>query len=776
MAQTSPDPGHLWIREQIGARNSARGRPMAGLTYALRQARRYLRTYRHQNLLVILTILIDIAFRVTFFYEVKVLLNDAVAHRAGNTVALIIAGLAAFFMISALSDFVRDSLTAEVDVKLGNTLRLDLLQHLHQLSADFYDRAHVGDLQTRFFADTSTIRSALTKDFPYVVHRSLQFVTYLIFLVLLNWQMTALMLMALVLSLLVPWLVASRLRAPRSVGPPANAGLQSGARERPSAEAALMGEVQEQLTGNVVIRAFGLGPVMLRSVADRLATAQASAIKSSRTARLFKSGSTMRITFTTFTVTAAGVIFVYHGALSVGSLVAFVGVMGQLGSAGDKVLEGAPAWLAGNRAFERIDGLLSEQPAVLDTPDATPLPNAPRTFRFRHVGFGYNPDEKIVDDVNFTVPTGHSLAIVGRSGSGKSTLLSLLLRLYDPIEGEITVDGRDLRSVTLESLHAQFGVVFQESFLFDRTIRENIRMGRLEASDAEIEHAARAAQIHDVITRLPNGYDTRVGDRGGRLSAGEKQRVALARALVRNPSMLVLDEATSALDPASEAAFNDTLQQLANGRTMVSVTHRLSTAVEADRIIVLDRGQVAEQGTHEELLRLQGDYHRMWELQTGFIISGDGWAATVTPARLRRIPLFSAAENETLVALARQFVSRHYDPGDVVVGQGDRADSFFIVVRGTLDVLYTGPDGQERLVDRREDGEFFGEIGLLRDVPRTATVRATTPSLLLVLARSEFQMLMATFPELSAAVEQAASDRLERVRSEEAPAPAQPAP
>jgi ATP-binding cassette subfamily B protein len=714
-----------------------------------RQSVAYLRPYRRQSTLVLLVLLVDIAFRLTFYYFMKVLTDDAVAHRAEDTIAPILAGLAVFFVIASLADVGRDYVSAEVEVALGNDLRLDLLRHLHRLSADFYSRTQLGDLLTRFSADITVIKNALTRAFPSVVHRSLQIVACFLFLLALDWRLTLITLVVLPLSL-----AASRLVVGRSM---------AATYDQAQTDAGTVARIQEQLSGQAEVRAFGLERIMEGALDRRFAETRSVSLRESLFSRLLRSTSGMGITFTTCAVTAAGVLFVFHGTLSVGSLIGFAGVLNLLGQSAFRLAESLPGWLGAAGVFQRVTDLFAEQASVEDAPGARTLTDITRELRFDQVGFRYSGGDEALSDVSFCIRAGQTIAFVGRSGSGKSTILALLTRLRDPTEGAVTVDGLDLRSVTLESLRAHVGVVFQESFLFDQSVRENIRLGRPGASDAEVEEAARAAHVHEAILRLSEGYETIAGERGGRLSGGQRQRIALARALIRDPAVLILDEATSSLDPAAEAAFNDTLKRLAVNRTVITATHRLSSTVDADRIIVLNHGRVEDQGTHDELLRREGTYHALWDQQTGFVVSGDGRLATVTPDRLRLIPFFASAESETLAALARGFVSRHYDPGDVVVRQGEAADTFFIVVRGKLQVSIAAPDGQESEIDARDDGEFFGEIGLLRDVPRTATVRALTPSLLLTLSRAEFQELMSMFPDLREVVERAAADRMERV-------------
>ncbi|WP_302479028.1 ABCB family ABC transporter ATP-binding protein/permease [Ruegeria arenilitoris] len=259
---------------------------------------------------------------------------------------------------------------------------------------------------------------------------------------------------------------------------------------------------------------------------------------------------------------------------------------------------------------------LLEQPAeVVDKPDAKPLQITEGRVELDDVHFGYDPEREILRGVSLVVPGGQTVAIVGATGSGKSTIGRLLFRFYDVTKGALRIDGQDVRDVTQESLHAAIGVVPQDTVLFNDTIRYNIAYGREGASQAEIEAAAKAAQIHDFITSLPEGYETKVGERGLKLSGGEKQRVGIARTLLKNPPILLLDEATSALDTDTEQDIKDALARAGEGRTVITIAHRLSTIAESDQIVVLEKGEIIEQGTHDELLRREGRYAQLWNRQ-----------------------------------------------------------------------------------------------------------------------------------------------------------------
>ncbi len=378
--------------------------------------------------------------------------------------------------------------------------------------------------------------------------------------------------------------------------------------------------IEENVGGMRVVQAFANEEHERRLFAIDNAQYRRTKLQAYRLMAASSSITYLGMRLTQMVVMVAGTWFVLHGQLSDGGFVSFLLLVGVFLRPVDKingVLETYPKGIAG---FRRYLDLLEVQPDIVDAPGAVAAGPLRGDIRFEHVGFGYGDGRSVLRDVDLRIAAGETVAFVGPSGAGKTTLCSLLPRFYEAQSGRITIDGMDIRDMTLASLRGQIGIVQQDVFLFGGTLRENIAYGRLDAPEADILDAARRAQLDDVIRSLPAGLDTLIGERGVKLSGGQKQRLAIARMFLKNPPILILDEATSALDSETERAVQGALAALAVGRTTLVIAHRLATIRNADRIVVVERAGVAEQGRHAELLEAGGAYRRLHAAQFGEVV------------------------------------------------------------------------------------------------------------------------------------------------------------
>jgi len=705
----------------------------------------YLRPYRVQTVLILVGLSLELTFYVSLPLSFRFIIDHAIIPRDGRLLTLILTVLAGLFLLAALAGAGKELLLARVVARVLNDLRLAMFDHLQRLSMAFYARASTGDLVARFSTDLATLEIVLAKSLPTLVYASLQTVISVLLLFSLHPKLALVTLAAMPVCVLGPRLLAAR--------------AADAAYRRRLEEAAVLSAVQENIGTHAVVRAFGLQEARRARFQERLGALASVMTRASYLGSLIGKTTEIGVNLLQLLIIAVGAWLVFGDRLKIGALFAFIGIFVNLGLAISNLSQTLPPLLQATSGMRRIDELLAEPVSVRDSPDASPAPRLANELRLDRVSFSYGGAHRHLDDVSIRIPAGHSVALVGGSGSGKSTILNLMMRFYDPQHGSVTLDGRDLRNVTQQSLLAQIGLVSQETILFDTTIRENIRLARPGASDGEVEAAARATEIHDFILSLPQGYETTVGERGGHLSGGQRQRLALARAVLREPAILILDEATSALDPATEAAIQATLERLARARTVVAVTHRLATAVDADAIVVLDRGRVVERGTHDELLAKGGVYHRLRQHQSGFVVSEDGQRAEVEGRRLAAIPVFARLVETHLATIAARFVTERYPRGKRLIEEGDPGDKLYIIVRGSVEVRQRDPDGAERQVAVLTDGDVFGEVALLEDVPRTATIVTRTPCLMLTLGRQQFEKILAAEPELRIAFERMAAAR-----------------
>jgi ATP-binding cassette subfamily B protein len=516
-------------------------------------------------------------------------------HRLWWTVAAIV-GLG---VVRALLMGARRLLSGQIALDVEMDMRSGLYAHLVRLSFGFYDRHQTGQLMSRASVDLQGVRFFLGYGLIFFFQNALTVASVTVVLFFFEWRL------ALIVLAVTPFLVVLAYRYSH-VSHPTLRDVQ-----QRLADVATVAE--ENIVGVHVVKAFAQEPAEQRKFVHRSERVFDQTVRANRQRATY----VPLISFVPMLAQAAvlllGARMVAHHTLSVGSFVAFNLYLGMLvlplRALGMWVGQAQRATAAGERIFEVID----EPEEIADRPGARPLPDGGGAIRFEHVTFGYDADRPVLHDVDLEIAPGRTVALIGHTGSGKTTLTSLVPRFYDAAEGRVLVDGIDVRDVQLTSLRRAIGVIAQDPFLFSATVRENIAFGRGDLGDDEVRRAAEAAQAHEFIERLPNGYDTVIGERGITLSGGQRQRIAIARALAVDPRILVLDDATASVDATTEAKIRAGLRGAMRGRTTLIIAHRLSTIALADEVVVLDDGRVAARGTHDELLETSAVYREIYE-------------------------------------------------------------------------------------------------------------------------------------------------------------------
>jgi ATP-binding cassette subfamily B protein len=589
------------MTRRIGSMNSVSPPEDASREGGLRRVRRlgrYVAPYRGRALLGLAAVLVTMAAGLAAPYLTGLAIDEGIAKGDLDALTWIVVAFVGIGLIGLAASGAQTYLVGWSGERVLTDLRGDVFAHLQELPVGYYERNRAGVLISRLTNDVEALQQLVTDGITTTLQNVLSLVGAAVILLLLDWRL-GLASMA-VFPIMAVGTLAYRRISIRTY------------RLMRNELADVTASLQEDLTGVRVIQAFGREEQSRNAFRLVNARYRAANQRTVGANALYFPGVEYLSTIATAVVFGYGGWLYMHGQVEIGTLVAFVGYLTNFFDPVQQLSQVYNTFLSASAALEKIFGVLDAEPDIVDREDAVELPPIAGDVRFAGVRFGYDPQRPVLHGLDLVAEAGQTVALVGHTGAGKSTIVKLLARFYDPQAGAVSIDGHDLRDVTAASLRSQLAIVPQESFLFAGSVRDNIAFGRPEATLDEVQAAARAVGADRFIEELPDGYDTLVQERGGRLSIGQRQLVAFARALLADPRLLILDEATSSVDIATEARIEEALETLLAGRTAFVVAHRLSTIRRADRIVVLENGAVVEAGTHDELIARGGRYRSLY--------------------------------------------------------------------------------------------------------------------------------------------------------------------
>ncbi|WP_410515240.1 ABC transporter ATP-binding protein [Paenibacillus sp. BR2-3] len=609
----SPGAKKIHIKESIEERFVYKDDDQIDKAFDWKQFTRlfgYMRPYAKQMLpLVSIMMILGTITKLTVPFLTSLAIDRAIAPKDGNTslplLYILTACVIVLYLIQWIAGVYRIKYTNVIGQRVIYDLRSDLFKHIQKLSFNFFDKRPAGSVLVRVTNDINSLQDLFTNGVVNLMIDCVQLAGIMIILLLINWKLG----LAVMVTVPIMFVISTKLRQ----------RIRIAWQDVRIKNSRINSHLNESIQGIRVTQAYTQEQENMNYFDAMNTDSRKSWNKASAMNQGF--GPIIEVTggLGTMILFWLGAYLIQSGELTIGALVAFSTYVSNFWDPINRLGQMYNQLLVAMASSERIFEYLDEEPMVQDKPEAKTLPTIRGDINFNQVVFEYEKGRAALKGIDLNVKAGQSIALVGHTGSGKSTIINLIGRFYDITGGQITIDGRDIRDVTLQSLREQIGIVLQDTFIFSGTIRDNIRFGRLDASDKEVEEAAKAVDAHEFIMKLPRGYETEVEERGSALSMGQRQLLSFARALLANPRILILDEATASIDTETELKIQEALKILLQGRTSFIVAHRLSTIRHADKIVVLDHGEIKEEGTHGELTARDGIYNGLIEAQFRFL-------------------------------------------------------------------------------------------------------------------------------------------------------------
>lgn len=708
----------------------------------------YLKRYKLLTFFFLLFFGLDLLFISIAPLSFNFIIDYAVEPKDMTMFVKIIVILATLGIVCTIAGVVGDYLLSKLNALVESDLRNQLFARLQKLHMHYFYSNRTGDTVALFSNDLPTISSAMTSLMSNGIQSVVIVVVSMGVLFYLEWSMAVLIIIGASLIFIGPLLLSRR------------ADLKYAQYKQQIA--ILNSEVQENVKAQKLIKSFNLHHYMQERFGARVKQLFISSYQLNVMNASLGRIPMISLLIVNLAIMGFGSYLALTDKITIGALVAFYTMYISMGNSVYSLTFIIPTLTDAKVSIGRIQKVMDEEQLESALAARQEPLQSPLHISVNDVTFGYSEEQTVLEHNSISIPFGSSVAFVGSSGSGKSSIVQLILGLYQPRSGSVYINDKVLDGSIVQAYRNQVAIVLQDNFLFQGTILENIQMSQSNASFEQVVQAAKLAEIHDYIISLPQGYNTEVLDEGSNFSGGQRQRLAIARALVRDPKILILDEATSALDPATEHAINATFSKLAQDRTIITVTHRLSTITNVDQIYVFDHGKIVEHGSHQELLASQRQYSHLWEKQQGFSYSDEGEDVTIDAARLSRLAFFQNVSDQLLESIASLFNTERFDTGTTIIHEGDKGEKFYLIIRGRVEVLKQTKSeaGEQVRVAVLEDGDHFGEIALLESVPRTASIRALTPCIVITLQRKVLHHILSQHPEINQYVRKVLQERI----------------